>query len=658
MLTAQMNPPIILDRESDALRETNSAYLLAKARQDSIRYYAERERAIGVARAAGMPIEGTTRDGGSFSLQGFDDSGQLAYYQTDNLVAAQFIGTEELWAGGDAGLNLNGMSQFAMMIWDGGRVLSTHQELTGRVSQADGASTLSDHATHVAGTMCATGVNPNAKGMAYKSQLRAFDFNNDISEMTTQAANNWRLSNHSYGKISGWNINETMNNRLEWWGNTSISGTEDYKFGFYNEDAQSFDNIIFNAPFYVAVRSAGNDRNDTGSGSHWAQSPPTSGTWVQSTVTRQQDGGSDRYESTPPGATAKNIITVGALEVEDLGGLLSPSMSTFSSWGPTDDGRIKPDVMAKGTPTFSSIATNNTAYGIKSGTSMAAPSVTGSIQLLQEHWSNLAPGTALRASAIKALVIHTADDWTAGSADEGPDYESGWGVMDTRKAADFLTNAWEAPAAERTNWFRSKDSLNSGDTRTLTFYHSEDSEDFKVTIAWTDPAATPSAPALNPTTLRLINDLDLRVTSAAGTTYFPWRLNPNSPDAAATKGDNFRDNVEQVLEGNLPAGLYTVQITHKGGNLAGGKQIFSIMVSGIAVPVTCFGNTELTSCSGTVSDGSGASNYSNNLDCSWTIRPPGAASVTLTFTEFDTDDFESVEIYDGTDDSAPSLGKY
>lgn len=119
------------------------------------------------------------------------------------------------------------------------------------------------------------------------------------------------------------------------------------------------------------------------------------------------------------------------------------------------------------------------------------------------------------------MVIHTADDWTAGSADEGPDYESGWGVMDTRKAADFLTNAIAAPLAERTNWFRSKDSLNSGDTRTLTFYHDGTPEGFKVTIAWTDPAATPSAPSLNPTTLRLVNDLDLRVTSADGTTYFP-----------------------------------------------------------------------------------------------------------------------------------------
>jgi len=203
MLTAQMNPPIILDRESDALRETNSAYLLTKARQDSIRYYAERERAIAVARAAGRPIEGHIRDGGSFSLQGFDESGQLAYYQTYNLVAARTLGTEELWPGGDAGLNLTGSNYSAMMIWDAGRVRSTHQELTGRVSQIDGAATLDDHATHVAGTMCATGVNPNAKGMAYQSLLRAFDFNNDISEMTTQAANNWGLSNHSYGKICG-----------------------------------------------------------------------------------------------------------------------------------------------------------------------------------------------------------------------------------------------------------------------------------------------------------------------------------------------------------------------------------------------------------------------------------------------------------------------
>lgn len=113
-----------------------------------------------------------------------------------------------------------------------------------------------------------------------------------------------------------------------------------------------------------------------------------------------------------------------------------------------------------------------------------------------------------------------------------------------------------------------------------------------------------------------------------------------------------------MLEEDLPAGFYTVKITHKGANLAGGKQIFSIMVSGIAVPVSCSGNTVLTTCTGTIADGSGASNYSNNLDCSWTISPPGAASITLDFTAFATQAFEFVEVYDGTDENAPPLGEF
>jgi hypothetical protein len=102
----------------------------------------------------------------------------------------------------------------------------------------------------------------------------------------------------------------------------------------------------------------------------------------------------------------------------------------------------------------------------------------------------------------------------------------------------------------------------------------------KVTIVWTDPAGD-SQSATDDRTARLVNDLDLRV-SYGGTTFEPWVLDVENPTAAATKGDNVLDNVEQV---SCPAGTgpVTVTVTNKGALLKpAGTQDFSIIVSGIA----------------------------------------------------------------------------
>jgi subtilisin family serine protease len=211
-----------------------------------------------------------------------------------------------------------------------------------------------------------------------------------------------------------------------------------------------------------------------------------------------------------PTAQQKNILTVGA--VNDLATGYNPNgsasqveMSTFSGWGPTDDGRIKPDLVANGISLYSSTAESNTAYGSLNGTSMSTPSVTGSMALIDQHVSNLFPGTALRASAMKALLLHTADE--CGTA-PGPDYRFGWGLMNTQKATEVLSNLGGRHLVV------SRDSLNNGDVRERTFYH-DGVGGFKVTIAWTDPAGAVSASTLNSTARKLVNDLDLRIISQA-----------------------------------------------------------------------------------------------------------------------------------------------
>jgi hypothetical protein len=106
--------------------------------------------------------------------------------------------------------------------------------------------------------------------------------------------------------------------------------------------------------------------------------------------------------------------------------------------------------------------------------------------------------------------------------------------------------------------------------------------------------------SLTPTYLALVIDLDLRVFSPSGATNFPWVLNPASPSAAATKGDNFRDPVEQVVVPSPTAGTYIVQVRHKGHivNASGqnSAQSVSLLASGIQPqPMPTLVNSEMLS---------------------------------------------------------------
>src|SRR5690606_15819024 len=105
--------------------------------------------------------------------------------------------------------------------------------------------------------------------------------------------------------------------------------------------------------------------------------------------------------------------------------------------------------------------------------------------------------------------------------------------------------------------------LNNGETKTIQV--TANGEPLKVSIAWLDPAGTPLPQVvLNDRTPMLINDLDLRVVSGSNT-YFPWKLNPDDPSAAATQEDNTVDNLEQVwIENPIAGQQYTINVSHKG----------------------------------------------------------------------------------------------
>ncbi len=102
--------------------------------------------------------------------------------------------------------------------------------------------------------------------MAPNASLRAFDWNSDLAEMAAEAASGALVSNHSYGFARGWYGGS-------WYGTPSISTQEDYKFGFYDSYAQAWDLVAYDAPYYLIVKSAGNDRNDCGDGTYPCDGP-------------------------------------------------------------------------------------------------------------------------------------------------------------------------------------------------------------------------------------------------------------------------------------------------------------------------------------------------------------------------------------------------
>ena len=165
----------------------------------------DRAEAVRRATTMGLPIEGTvaTPDGQmTYSLQRMVNGIPL-YYHTTNANAAISLSTDKCRPGAIGGLSLTG-SGVTLGIWDAGAVLRTHVEFGGRATQRDSASQTHAHATHVAGTMIATGTSAAARGMSPEARLDCYDWNSDTSEMNAAAQLGLRVSNHSYGLITGW----------------------------------------------------------------------------------------------------------------------------------------------------------------------------------------------------------------------------------------------------------------------------------------------------------------------------------------------------------------------------------------------------------------------------------------------------------------------
>ncbi len=529
-------------RELESLEQLNTRF--------QSEFHTSNQRAVEYAQKNNIPLRQKFSDGTEIQLIDVDSNGLPLYLTTYNAGVAISTNVTKLRTGGGLNLNLRG-SGMTVGVWDSGPVYE-HPEFIERIVSRE-VGTSSDHGTHVTGTILATGLNVNAMGMAPAASLYSYDWTNDRAEMVALAKpdqSGLLFSNHSYGLVTGWNC---QNGSCQWFGTPSISDKEDWRFGFYTSLSRDLDQIAFNAPYYSIFWAAGNDRDDFNNAGPYPQDG-------------NQGSG---YDCISQEGTAKNIFTIGAVrKVLNYEGPGSIEMSSFSGWGPTDDGRIKPDLVAPGVNTFSSIG--ESSYASQSGTSMATPGAMGSLLLLQELHRDLYAGQFMRSATLKALAIHTAKE--AGQY-PGPDYSYGWGLIDVEAAAKVLLTKDDVSV------FVNELTLTDGQTYELELHPKENTK-ITATIAWTDPAGNPVANTLDPTDLMLVNDLDIRIVDEANNEKLPWAMNPelSALGEGAIKADNFRDNVEKLEFDNPEPRPYKLRINHK-GTLTGGSQNFSLILT-------------------------------------------------------------------------------
>jgi len=415
---------------------------------------------------------------------------------------------------------------------DGGRIDPDHPDFAGRLTLVDNAS-ISDHSTHVAGTVGGTGLNSvlygggegQWRGMAPGCRLYSFTYTDHLSKYPDIV--------NTYGA-------EITNNS---WGRTvDQDNCEDY--GDYRFGAPELDEIVtglHGLPISI-VFSGGNERNDCDCG--MSCTPP----YIN-------------YGNVNPPKTAKNVLVVGALNSDD------GSMTTFSSWGPVDDGRIRPDVVAAGDEVGGDHGIKSCSpgggYAVKTGTSMSCPAATGASALLMEHYRQV-HGQQPLPSTVRGLLMHSAVD----QFNPGPDFRTGYGLIDLFRAIQVIDG----------DDIR-LDAVDQNDFREYSIPVDPGTETLQMTIAWDDPPGAEGAE------VALVNDLDLELVSPSQVTYYPWVLDPANPEAPAGTGFDRLNNVEQVRIDQPESGTWTARV--RGFNVPLGPQLVSIF--GVGEEVSAVG---------------------------------------------------------------------
>ncbi|HEX9341892.1 MAG TPA: PQQ-binding-like beta-propeller repeat protein [Thermoplasmata archaeon] len=281
--------------------------------------------------------------------------------------------------------------------------------------------------------------------------------------------------------------------------------------------------------------------------------------------------------------TAKNIITAGAT----VNGLGLENMADFSSRGPTQDGRIKPDITAPGVSVWSAQGLDpggdGTQYWQLSGTSMATPTIAGSMALVRQYYMDgwyptgaPVPGDGFTPTAalIKATAINSAREMTGtGAYGFGESYypndNQGFGRLTLDDALAFQGDARGLVLDDNRN------GLNTGDVTNYSLAIGDASQSVEITLVWSD---YPGTAGCNPC---LVNDLDLTVHAPDGTLYAGNQyvgMNPGESKPNPTRSDH-RNNVESVLViTGVQEGVWTVTVT--ANDVPNGPQPYAIVMTG------------------------------------------------------------------------------
>ena len=627
------NPATRADLKADALRKSRDLGVRLKREE------AERKNRIeNYLEGAGDHLSAAEREG----LHDVVD-GEPRFISSLSHRQAFETGVLQLWPGGYANLDDITGEGATVAMWDKGGVAAAHEQFGAtRVVNVDNPGPPDEHATAVATVIIGAGdpadtdltdfgINVpypfpntptnNARGMAYRANLRVYDIPGDLGEMGDLAeeamdgASDIVFSNHAYGIDCAYQRFQSTNPTAPWtWhGDPALGdGTVDYKHGFYLSDrSRAIDEIVHTNKVFLPIWSAGNeaanfDLADSPEPEESGKPFPvahkvmlTGATYTaQNAPARKQDASIHTFTTLGtnnllPEACSKNVLTVGDL-------------SEVSSEGPTDDLRHKPDIVSGGLGgdlSQSALHSGITSYREFEGSSFAAASVTGGLALVRQRWQQL-NGTSnpVLASTWKGLAIATAGgelfhyNGAFISGGSAPTPEAGYGPFDPLDAVYIIGEDFAARSAD-TGARIMEIMLKEGDDARFKVRRINLQDSFRVAICWTDPPGSALTKSLNPRDPVLINDVDLRVIRADESELKPWALRTQSDDPQnfgyriikdKETGDNTRDNVEVVDVSGIflePESEFTVKITRKPNQINSDPQLVSIVIVGDAEAV-------------------------------------------------------------------------
>ena len=416
-----------------------------------------------------------------------------------------FLNIDAVHSESPLGLNFKG-ENIKLGIWDYG-IAGFHKDLEGQIVNLDrnfyGASA-SQHSTLSSGAMLSKGVLRTENiGAAPKAKGYLYDFFGPILDEIKSVNENYGVfaTNHSYNLGDAYRC------------------FYDYR---YSTASAEIDQFAIDNKRIVNVFAAGNSARAC----------------------------AYDYKTIVPGFQyAKNVILVGNLQTNE-------TFYPGSAKGPTNDGRLAPHVMAKGSESFTptkgiTLPTPVDGYASGYGTSFAAPIVTGVVGLMQEAYLKNHAQMPLNAT-IKAILCNTAKDIGV----PGPDYDYGFGKIDAYQAVKSILEE---------NYI--EDTVVDDEEKTFTIQVPEGTRELKVLLTWND------LPASLPNDKILVNDLDLELISPERA-YLPLVLNPKKPDEKAIERRDSLNNIEQVVILNPVAGTYTIKV--KGYQIVSTRQDFSV----------------------------------------------------------------------------------